>query len=98
MSCYVFKDTLDDVIPGEFGTGCKCNNYDCGCCLDMDIPEIKLNDTGKMHFYSLFHKYVCACMCLLFLLIFVDSIFNKFQFVLTSPICQRIMESLLPSQ
>ncbi|KAK2155122.1 hypothetical protein LSH36_248g02013 [Paralvinella palmiformis] len=28
-------------------SGCKCVDYNCGCCLDLKIPSIQLDDTAR---------------------------------------------------
>ena len=33
--------------PKTGDTGCKCVGYNCGCCVHLDIPSIRLNDTGE---------------------------------------------------
>lgn len=39
--------------------GCDCisKDYDCGCCVHMEIEEIYLNDTGNNNL-GLFYMYV----------------------------------------
>ena len=30
----------------EEGAGCKCIDFDCGCCVDIHIEEIKLHEVS----------------------------------------------------
>ncbi|XP_013781501.1 uncharacterized protein LOC106465811 [Limulus polyphemus] len=38
-------------------SGCKCQNYSCGCCAHLDVPRIGLNDTGCVNFTYLPKEY-----------------------------------------
>ena len=37
---------------------CKCVSYDCGCCLYLDLPKFKINDTG-IYIGFLRNIYLC---------------------------------------
>lgn len=39
------------------GTGCSCIKYDCGCCAHLDIPKVKINDTGCVNITYLPNDY-----------------------------------------
>lgn len=42
------QEILRNVEPMQLKTneksGCSCVQYNCGCCIDLDVPEIKLKD------------------------------------------------------
>ena len=52
-NCLYPLDTPDLAVVefdgGQDGTGCQCirKTYDCGCCVQLDIPLIHLDDTGQ---------------------------------------------------
>lgn len=36
---------------------CSCQNYSCGCCLHLEVPQISLNDTGCLNITYLVDEY-----------------------------------------
>ena len=54
---YIFKSGNDPFIISDAyavqSTGCSCikSNYDCGCCADVKISAIGLNDNGMCFVY-----------------------------------------------
>ncbi|XP_076322514.1 uncharacterized protein LOC143231760 isoform X2 [Tachypleus tridentatus] len=38
-------------------SGCECQNYSCGCCAYLDIPRVRLNDTGCVNLTYLPKEY-----------------------------------------
>ena len=82
------KDALDVIWDRkkQVGkvSGWMCYGYDSGCCVHMDIPEIKLNDTGKVNSIMVswllnnltlelcLSACVCVCVCtFLYVCVFV---------------------------
>lgn len=45
------QEILRNVEPMQMKTneksGCSCVEYNCGCCIDLDVPEIKLKDLSE---------------------------------------------------
>ena len=57
-SIYAYLSVLRTSDPSspllDNSTGCQCINYNCGCCLHLDLPSIYVNDTGQ----SWIHNFI----------------------------------------
>ncbi|PSN41052.1 hypothetical protein C0J52_24826 [Blattella germanica] len=52
-----------DKIKKVFLDACKCINYDCGCCVHLEEPEIHLNSTICTNITYLVKDYELADVC-----------------------------------
>lgn len=39
----------ETVVRRTYSYGCRCQNYDCGCCAHIEVEKMKLNDTGCLN-------------------------------------------------